>query len=71
MLDLIGDLALLGLPVQGHVKAMRSGHALHHALVAELRANPSCWTVEVPGAPGEQVDVPGVALPRLQPAPRA
>ena len=52
-LDLLGDLALLGLKIRGHVKAMRSGHALHQALVAEIRANPSCWTVEVPGALGE------------------
>ncbi len=50
MLDLVGDLALLGLPLQGHVKGVRSGHGLHQALVAEIRANPSCWTVEVPGA---------------------
>ena len=48
LLDLVGDLALLGLPLQGHVKAMRSGHALNQALVAEIRANPDCWTVEVP-----------------------
>jgi UDP-3-O-[3-hydroxymyristoyl] N-acetylglucosamine deacetylase len=48
-LDLIGDLALLGLPIRGHVTAMRGGHNLHRALVAEIRANPSCWTVEVPG----------------------
>jgi UDP-3-O-[3-hydroxymyristoyl] N-acetylglucosamine deacetylase len=45
-LDLIGDLALLGLPLQGHVKATCSGHALHRALVAEIRANPGCWTLE-------------------------
>jgi UDP-3-O-[3-hydroxymyristoyl] N-acetylglucosamine deacetylase len=50
-LDLIGDLALLGVPLQGHVKAMRSGHALHQALLAEIRANPSCWTIETPGSP--------------------
>lgn len=50
MLDLIGDLALIGLPLQGHVKAMRSGHALNQALVAQIRANPDCWTIEVPDA---------------------
>ncbi len=55
-LDLIGDLALLGLSVQGHVKAVRSGHALHQALVAEIRANPDCWSVEVPEA--ERLPVP-------------
>jgi UDP-3-O-[3-hydroxymyristoyl] N-acetylglucosamine deacetylase len=48
VLDLIGDLALLGLPLQAHVKACKSGHALHRALMAEIRANPDCWTVEVP-----------------------
>jgi UDP-3-O-[3-hydroxymyristoyl] N-acetylglucosamine deacetylase len=48
MLDLIGDLALLGIPIKGHVKAVCSGHQLHQALVAEIRANPDCWTVEVP-----------------------
>ena len=64
-LDLIGDLALLGLPLQGHVKAMRSGHALHQALVAQIRANPDCWTVEVPGSESvpaerpERARVPG------------
>lgn len=52
-LDLIGDLALLGLPLQGHVKARRSGHGLHQAVVAQIRANPDCWTVEVPGRAGE------------------
>ena len=33
ILDLIGDLALLGRPVLGHVVARNAGHALNHALV--------------------------------------
>ena len=66
MLDLVGDLSLLGLPIQGHVKAMRSGHALNQALVAEIRANPSCWTVEVPGAAPELETAPrGFRRPAL------
>ncbi len=36
VLDLIGDLALLGTPIQAHIKVERGGHALHQALVAEL-----------------------------------
>jgi UDP-3-O-[3-hydroxymyristoyl] N-acetylglucosamine deacetylase len=36
ILDLVGDLALLGISVQAHIKVERGGHALHHALVAEL-----------------------------------
>ena len=34
--DLIGDLALLGAPLLGHVEVLRGGHALHHALVQAL-----------------------------------
>jgi UDP-3-O-[3-hydroxymyristoyl] N-acetylglucosamine deacetylase/3-hydroxyacyl-[acyl-carrier-protein] dehydratase len=36
ILDLIGDLQLLGAPVQGRVIAVRSGHALNHTLVRAL-----------------------------------
>ena len=36
ILDLIGDLALLGRPVVGHVVARNAGHALNHQLVTEL-----------------------------------
>ncbi len=37
VLDLIGDLYLLGRPLQGHVMAIRSGHALNLRLVQRLR----------------------------------
>jgi UDP-3-O-[3-hydroxymyristoyl] N-acetylglucosamine deacetylase len=36
ILDVIGDLALLGLPVVGHVIARNAGHALNHRLVREI-----------------------------------
>jgi UDP-3-O-[3-hydroxymyristoyl] N-acetylglucosamine deacetylase/3-hydroxyacyl-[acyl-carrier-protein] dehydratase len=36
MLDLIGDLYLLGSPIQGRITAYKSGHALNHKLVREL-----------------------------------
>ena len=36
-LDLIGDLALLGMPIQGHVIASKSGHAANVELVKEIR----------------------------------
>jgi UDP-3-O-[3-hydroxymyristoyl] N-acetylglucosamine deacetylase len=38
ILDLIGDLALLGRPVVGHVIARNAGHTLHHRLVREIAA---------------------------------
>ena len=36
VLDLIGDLALLGHPIVGHVEAHKAGHALHAALATKL-----------------------------------
>ena len=36
VLDLLGDLALLGAQLEGHVRVKRGGHALHQRLVAEL-----------------------------------
>lgn len=45
ILDLIGDLALLGHPLIAHVVAERTGHAMHIALVARLLRNKSAWTL--------------------------
>ena len=44
-LDLIGDLALIGRPLLGHVVAERAGHALHVALVARLMSDASLYEV--------------------------
>jgi UDP-3-O-[3-hydroxymyristoyl] N-acetylglucosamine deacetylase len=43
IVDTIGDLALMGNPILGHVIASRSGHALHHSLMQTLAASPDCW----------------------------
>lgn len=45
LLDMVGDLALLGLPVRGRLEAERPGHALTVALLAALRERPSTWRV--------------------------
>jgi UDP-3-O-[3-hydroxymyristoyl] N-acetylglucosamine deacetylase len=45
ILDAIGDLALLGYPLIGHVVAHRAGHALHTALVAELLEQRDAWVL--------------------------
>lgn len=37
ILDLIGDLALLGMPIQGHITAAKSGHASNVELVRLLK----------------------------------
>lgn len=44
-LDLIGDLALIGRPLLGHVIAERAGHAMHAALVARIMSDPSLYEV--------------------------
>jgi UDP-3-O-[3-hydroxymyristoyl] N-acetylglucosamine deacetylase len=43
MLDLVGDLALLGAPLLGLVEAHAAGHALHVSLAQAILADPSCW----------------------------
>jgi UDP-3-O-[3-hydroxymyristoyl] N-acetylglucosamine deacetylase len=44
-LDLIGDLALIGRPLLGHVIAERAGHAMHTALVAKIMSDPNLYEV--------------------------
>lgn len=44
-LDLIGDLALVGLPLLARVEAHKAGHALHTQLVSRLLVEPSYWTI--------------------------
>jgi UDP-3-O-[3-hydroxymyristoyl] N-acetylglucosamine deacetylase len=49
ILDLIGDLALLGRPLIGHIKAERSGHALNHQFLKEFVSAERVWeAVEMP-----------------------
>ena len=43
VLDLIGDLALLGKQILGNVVADRAGHAMHTALVSRLLRDRSQW----------------------------
>ena len=45
ILDLVGDLALLGHPLIGHVIAERAGHAMHYALVSRLLREKNAWTL--------------------------
>jgi len=43
IIDLIGDMALLGRPILGRVTAVCAGHALHNALVTKLLRDPLAW----------------------------
>ncbi len=42
-LDVIGDLALLGFPLLGHVVTRKSGHGHHFSLMKQLAAQPERW----------------------------
>ena len=43
VLDLIGDLALIGKQILGSVVADRAGHAMHTALVSRILRDQSYW----------------------------
>ncbi len=60
VLDLIGDLSLIGHQVLGRVQAVLAGHAMHTALVRRLLHDTSAWelaTLEEPVAVTEAVGV--------------
>ncbi len=45
ILDLIGDMMLLGMPVVGEILAVRSGHALHARLVSRILESRDSWVL--------------------------
>lgn len=45
VLDLIGDLALVGCPILGHVIATRCGHTQHLAFMRTLAQAADCWEI--------------------------
>lgn len=45
ILDIIGDVALVGLPVLGKITAEKSGHAVHAALMSKLLKTESAWEI--------------------------
>jgi UDP-3-O-[3-hydroxymyristoyl] N-acetylglucosamine deacetylase len=60
ILDVIGDLALLGHPIIGHLVAHRGGHALHTQFAARVLSEVDAWTlVDGADAPaGEPIVLP-------------
>ncbi|MFQ5736750.1 MAG: UDP-3-O-acyl-N-acetylglucosamine deacetylase [Thermodesulfobacteriota bacterium] len=43
VLDMMGDLSLLGAPIIGRLVAHRAGHSLNHSLVKEIMRRPMRW----------------------------
>lgn len=51
ILDIIGDFALLGMPILGKLNATKSGHAVHASLMSKLLKTENAWEiVEMPAA---------------------
>jgi UDP-3-O-[3-hydroxymyristoyl] N-acetylglucosamine deacetylase len=45
ILDLIGDLSLVGMPIIGHIVAHKSGHGLNAQMVSKLLNSPRTWSL--------------------------
>ncbi len=59
ILDLVGDLALLGKQVLGRIVADRAGHAMHTALVSRILRDKSMWEeVTHPAEESDDHDIP-------------
>jgi UDP-3-O-[3-hydroxymyristoyl] N-acetylglucosamine deacetylase len=57
ILDVIGDMALVGHPLIGHLVAHRGGHALHTAFAAQVLEEADAWTLVDAAAPAERAGV--------------
>ncbi|RME80449.1 MAG: UDP-3-O-acyl-N-acetylglucosamine deacetylase [Zetaproteobacteria bacterium] len=60
ILDTIGDLALVGMPILGAFVGVRTGHAMNQRLVQALLAQPEAYRIEtLQAAPTETGDLAG------------
>lgn len=58
ILDILGDLSLLGMPLLGEVEAYCSGHQLNTMLVSKILSSTDCWTILKGRASGMPVQAP-------------
>ncbi|MBA2379256.1 MAG: UDP-3-O-acyl-N-acetylglucosamine deacetylase [Blastocatellia bacterium] len=54
ILDIIGDVALVGMPVLGRIIAHKTGHAVHASLMSKLLRTESAWEIVESAAPSHQ-----------------
>src|SRR5258706_5020078 len=69
ILDVIGDLSLVGYPVIGHLVAHRGGHALHTAFAARILEDVDAWRIvegdSAPAVAPLPIGVPAAHAARL------
>jgi UDP-3-O-[3-hydroxymyristoyl] N-acetylglucosamine deacetylase len=68
ILDAVGDLYLLGMPIIGHFTAYKSGHKLNTQLLRTLLAREDCWEIVSHPHPSPRADAHGEVRPDLQTA---
>lgn len=61
ILDLLGDMQLLGFSIKGHVVAVRSGHILNIKLIQKIKSKRERW-LEGSLRPAEEIKVTGAEL---------
>jgi UDP-3-O-[3-hydroxymyristoyl] N-acetylglucosamine deacetylase len=66
ILDVIGDLSLVGHPVIGHLVAHRGGHALHTAFAAKILDEADAWRLVETPAEG-MASAPAIAAAKAAP----
>ena len=64
LLDLLGDISLLGLPIIGHVVAFKGGHELHNILVERIRKSEKAIEIGTLNQGGKFQPIDSPALPR-------
>jgi len=69
ILDALGDLALLGVPILGRLEVSRGSHALHHRFLMELMTRENAWRLWVPSSPPRERRSPFFQAPLWQGAP--
>ena len=65
ILDVLGDLALVGYPLIGHVVTHRGGHGLHTEFAARILEDTDAWRLDEP-----VVESPAAGVPASRPTPR-
>jgi len=68
ILDAIGDLYLIGMPIIGHFTAYKSGHKLNTQLLKTLLAREDCWEVVSHPHPSARAGAREEGVPDLQAA---
>ena len=55
ILDAVGDLTLLGLPLLGHLEVGKGSHELHHSFMQLLMSRQADWRLWIPSdRPGKR-----------------